>query len=87
MRAVARRRGQAFAYIVQQAIPPGHGGQTCSSGFDTVEAVVVTSLFVFSKRRRAKRNPNVAVANARVVRFLGVLARLLHETKLLLFNN
>ena len=44
-------------------------------------------MFVFSKRRRAKRNPNVAVANARVVRFLGVLARLLHETKLLLFNN
>ena len=40
-------------------------------------------MFVFSKRRRAKRNPNVAVANARVVRFLGVLARLLHETKLL----
>ena len=44
-------------------------------------------MFVFSKRRRAKCKPNVAVANARVVRFLGVLARLLHETKLLLFNN
>ena len=87
MRVVARRQGQAFAYIVlQQAIPPARGGRTCSSGFDTVE-VGVTSLFVFSKRRRAKRNPNVAVANARVVRFLGVLARLLHETKLLLFNN
>ena len=44
-------------------------------------------MFVFSKRWRAKRNPNVAVANARVVRFLRVLARLLHETNLLLFNN
>jgi len=33
-----------------------------SSGFDIVE-VVVTSLFVFSKRRRAKHNPNVAVSN------------------------
>ena len=49
--------------LLQQAIPLARGGRTCSSGFDTVEAVVVTSLFVFSKRRRAKRNPNVAVAN------------------------
>ena len=47
------------------------GGRTCSSGFDTSIEVVVTSLFVFSKRRRAKRNPNVAVANTRVVRCLG----------------
>ena len=72
--------------VLQQAIPPARGGWTCSSGFDTVE-VGVTSLFVFSKRRRAKCKPNVAVANARVVWFLGVLDRLLHETKLLLFNN
>ena len=49
--------------VLQQAIPPARGGWTCSSGFDTVEAVVVTSLFVFSKWRRAKRNPNMAVAN------------------------
>ena len=49
--------------VLQQAIPPARGGRTCNSGFDTVEAVVVTSLFVFSKRRRAKCNPNVAVAN------------------------
>ena len=81
------RTGFCLVVLLQQAIRPARGGWTCSSGFDTVEAVVVTSLFVFSKRRRAKRKPNVAVANARVVRFLGVLARLLHETKLLLFNN
>ena len=56
--------------VLQQAIHPARGGRTCSSGFDTVEAVVVTSLFVFSKRRRAKRNPNVAVANARVAVFV-----------------
>ena len=51
--------------VLQQAIPPARGGRTCSSGFDTVEAVVVVVaiLFVFSKRRRAKRDPNVAVAN------------------------
>ena len=48
--------------LLQKATPPARGGRTCSSGFDTVEAVVVTSLFVFSKRRRAKRKPNVAVA-------------------------
>ena len=36
--------------VLQEAIPPARGGRTCSSGFDTVEAVVVTSLFVFSKR-------------------------------------
>ena len=71
MRAGARRRGQAFAYIVlQQAIPPARGGRTCSSGFNTVEAVVVASLFIFSKRRRAKHNPNVVVANARVAVFV-----------------
>ena len=58
-----------------------------SDGTSGMVEVVVTSLFVFSKRRRAKCKPNVAVANTRVVRFLGVLARLLHETKLLLFNN
>ena len=40
-------------------------------------------MFVFSKRRRAKCKPNMAVANANVVWFLGVLVRLLHETKLL----
>ena len=44
-------------------IPPARGGRTCSSGFDTVDAVVVTSLFFFSRRRSAKRKPNVAVAN------------------------
>ena len=49
--------------LLQQVIRLARGGRTCSSGFDTVEAVVVTSLFVFSKRRRAKRNLNVAVAN------------------------
>ena len=49
--------------VLQQAIPPARDGRTCNSGFDTVEAVVVTSLFVFSKRRRAKHNPNVALAN------------------------
>ena len=49
--------------VLQQDIPPTRGGWTCRSGFDIVEAIVVTSLFVFSKRRRAKRNPNVAVAN------------------------
>ena len=49
--------------VLQQAIPPARGGLTCSSGFDTVEAVVVTSLFIFSKRRRAKRKLNIAVAN------------------------
>ena len=48
--------------LVQQAVPPARGGWTCSSGFDTVEAVLVTSLVVFSKRRRAKHNPNVAGA-------------------------
>ena len=43
MCAVARKRGHAFAYIVlQQAIPPARSGRTCSSGFDTVEVVVVT---------------------------------------------
>ena len=47
--------------VLQQAIPPARGGQTCSSGVDTVEAVVVTSLFVFSMRRRAKRNPDARV--------------------------
>ena len=36
---------------------------------------------------KSQAQPNVAVENARVVRFLGGLARLLHETKLLLFNN
>ena len=45
--------------LLQQAIPLARGGRTCSSGFDTVEAVGVTSLFVFSKRLRAKRNPNI----------------------------
>ena len=49
--------------ILQQAIPPARGGPTCRSGFDTVEEVVVTSLFIFSKRRRAKLNPNMVVAN------------------------
>ena len=49
--------------VLQQAIPPARGGRTCSSGFDTVEPVLVTSLFVFSKSQRAKRNPNVAVVN------------------------
>ena len=49
--------------VLQQAIPPARGGQTCSSEFNTVEAAVITSLFVFSKRRRAKRNQNVAVVN------------------------
>ena len=49
--------------VLQQAIPPARGGRTCNSGFDIVEAVVVTSLSVFSKRRRAKCKPNVAVAN------------------------
>ena len=57
------QRTGTLLVVLQQAIPPGRGGQTCSSGFGTVEAVVITSLFVFSKRQRAKRNPNVAVAN------------------------
>ena len=55
--------------ILLQAIPPACGGRTCNSGFDIVE-VVVTSLFVFSKRRRAKHNPNMAVANACVAVFV-----------------
>ena len=49
--------------VLQQAIPPARGGRTCSSGFDTVEALVVTSLFVFSMKPRAKCNPNMEVAN------------------------
>ena len=57
------RTGFCLVLLLQQAIRPARGGRTCSSGFDTVEAVVVTSLFVFSKRRRAKRNLNMAVAN------------------------
>ena len=48
--------------VLQQAIRPARGGRTCNIGFDTVEAVVVTSLFVFSKRRRAKRSPDARVA-------------------------
>ena len=42
--------------LLQQAIRPARGGWTWSSGFDTVEAVVVTSLFIFSKTQRASTN-------------------------------
>ena len=49
------RTGFCLVVLLQQAIRPARGGRTCSSGFDTVEAVVVTSLFVWGEEPSANR--------------------------------
>ena len=53
--------------VLQQATPPTRGGRTCSSGFDTIQAVVVTVRLLEEAKSQAQPGRSCGSFKCRVV--------------------